>query len=179
MSELCPNCPKSSRRLPSLQYSARILAQYCKPRARKCRQIPSHAFYTKEFIKCPTQYLPSLSCLCPHALRTIISYCSDTQGIYVNICLSLRSNRQSLSRQQGIILIKTANAVIPFFSNTATIDKKWILSEEHGFLKVNPNRKENVNGMLQHTTWVWRKRGIASLENACKIASYVARGKCV
>jgi len=29
------------------------------------------------------------------------------------------------------------------------------------------------------TTWVWRKRGIASLESACKIASYVARGKCM
>jgi len=28
------------------------------------------------------------------------------------LCLSLRSNRQSLSQQQGIILIKTANAVI-------------------------------------------------------------------
>ena len=29
------------------------------------------------------------------------------------------------------------------------------------------------------TTWVWRKRGIASLESVCKTASYVARGKCV
>jgi len=36
-----------------------------------------------------------------------------------------------------------------------------------------------VRGMLLLLTWVWRKRGIVSLESACKIANYVARGKCV
>jgi len=43
--------------------------------------------------------------VCPPALCKIIGTCSDSQGIYVIICLSLRSNRQSLSRQQGIYLI--------------------------------------------------------------------------
>ena len=134
MSEACPICPKFNRCLPSLQYRARILAQYCKPRARKCRQIPSHAFYTKELIKCPTQYLPSLSCLCPHTLRQIIPQCSVTQGIYVNICLSLRSNRQSLSRRQGTILIKTANAVT-LFSSRYTIDRKMGFFGEIGIFE--------------------------------------------
>jgi len=35
-------------------------------------------------------------------------------------------------------------------------------------------------GRLPHRlTWVWRNRGIVSLESNCEIASYVARGKCV
>ena len=116
---------------------------------------PANILYRENY-KMPTRYLPPFSCFRPRTLSQASPQYSETQGIYVIICLSLRSNRQSLSRQQGIILIKTANAVIPFFSNTATIDKKWILSEEHGFLKVNPNKKETVNGMLQHTTGVWR-----------------------
>ena len=48
----------------------------------------------------------------------------ETQGIYVIICLSLRSNRQSLSRQQGIILIKTANAVLLSF-----LARRWVLTK--------------------------------------------------
>jgi len=44
-------------------------------------------------------------------------------------------------------------------------------------LKISAEKKENVNGMALLATWVWRNRGIASLESACKIASYVARGK--
>jgi len=39
---------------------------------------------------------------------------------------------------------------------------------------------EKFVGRLPHRlTWVWRKRGIASLESACGITSYVDRGKCV
>jgi hypothetical protein len=53
---------------------------------------------------------------------------------------------------QGIILIKTANAVITFCPDIRLIDKKWTFSEKQGFVKTNLNRKENVNGMLQHTT---------------------------
>ena len=87
MSELCPNCPKSNRRLPSLQCSAN--APHYKPYARKCRQIPTQAFYSKKIIKCPTPYLSSLSCLCPHTLRTIIPHYSEAQGIYMIICPSL------------------------------------------------------------------------------------------
>jgi len=116
-----------------------------------------------------------LSCFSSRTLRQVIPQCSETQGTYVNISLSLRSNRQSLSRQQGIILIKTANAVITLFSSISTMDKKRVLSGKKEFLKVNPNKKETVNGMLQQATWVWRKLGIASLESVCKIASYMAR----
>ena len=47
---------------------------------------------------------------------------------------------------QGIILIKTANAVITFFSTTHLTDKKWILTGKQGFVKANPNRKKTVNG---------------------------------
>jgi hypothetical protein len=32
------------------------------------------------------------------------------------------------------------------------MDKKWILPEKQGFRKANPNKKENGNGILQHTT---------------------------
>ena len=47
---------------------------------------------------------------------------------------------------QGIILIKTANAVITFFSTIHLTDKKWILTGKQGFVKANPNRKKTVNG---------------------------------
>ena len=36
MSDTCPKCPKSNRRLPSLQYLARILAPYCKLEKENC-----------------------------------------------------------------------------------------------------------------------------------------------
>ena len=85
--------------------------------------------YRKNY-KMSTQYLPPFSCLCQHTLSKVTPQYSGTQGIYVIICLSLRSNRQSLSRQQGIILIKTANAVIlpivdkkmDFFGNTGIFE---------------------------------------------------------
>ena len=115
---------------------------------------PPRAFYTTKNIKCPVRYLPPFSRFCPRTLSQAIPQYSETQGIYVIICLSLRSNRQSLSRQQGIILIKTANAVTTLFSNIRTVGKKRIFSSKQGFLKVNPNKKETVNGMLQHTTGV-------------------------
>ena len=86
---------------------------------------PPRTFYAIKIIKCPTQYLPPFSRSCLHTLRRTIPYCSVTQGIYVIIYLSLRSNRQNLSRQQGIILIKPANAVITSFSIRHTIDRKW------------------------------------------------------
>jgi hypothetical protein len=60
---------------------------------------------------------------------------------------------------QGIILIKTANAVITFFSNTHHTDKKWILSGKQELMKANPNKKETVNGMLLFITSIlaqWR-----------------------
>jgi len=43
----------------------------------------------------------------------------------------------------------------------------------------NAEYDKNSEWHALQPTWVWRKRGIASLESACKIASYVARGKCV
>jgi len=58
------------------------------------------------------------------------------KGIYVIISLSLRSNRQSLSRRQGTILIKTANAVTTTFSDIRTMDKKWDFLENQGIWKV-------------------------------------------
>ena len=82
---------------------------------------PPQTFYTTKNIKCPTRYLPSFSRFFPHTLRETIPYHSETQGIYMIIRLSLRSLRRSLSRQHGIILIKTANAVIIPFSSTHTI----------------------------------------------------------
>ena len=75
---------------------------------------PSSILYRKKY-KMPTQYLPPFSYFRPRTLSQIIPQYSETQGIYVMISLSLRSNRQSLSRQQGIILRKTANAVILSF----------------------------------------------------------------
>jgi hypothetical protein len=59
---------------------------------------------------------------------------------------------------QGIILIKTANAVITLFSNIHLTDKKWI-SRKQGFMKANPNMTETVNGMLLFITSIlaqWR-----------------------
>jgi len=74
------------------------------------------AFCTEKFTKCPAQFA-AIFFFCPRTtLQKKLGICSETQGIYVIICLSLRSNRQSLSRQQGIILIKTANAVIIYLS---------------------------------------------------------------
>ena len=144
MSDTCPKCPKSNRRLPSLQYRARILAPYCKPHARK--------------------WLMPLSCFSSHTLSQIIPQHSVTQCIYMIISLSRRSNRLSLSRQQGIILIKTANAVIPFFSSTPTIDKKWILSGKQGLLKVNPNWKETGMECYSRQQAVWQDNGINTLK---------------
>ena len=178
MSEKCPKCPKSNRRLPSLQYRARTLAPYCKPHARKCRQIPSRAFCTENFTKCPTQYLPSLSYLCPHTLMTITPQCSAAQGIYVIICLFLRSNRQSLSRQQGIILIKTANAVIVPFSIRYTIDRKWIFSDSQEILTIMPelerDRKWHATAGNKH---IGKMAALPPPENMCGIASLSPAGK--
>ena len=41
----------------------------------------------------------------PHSLRQVFGTRSETQGIYVIMRLSLRSNRRSLSRQQGITFL--------------------------------------------------------------------------
>ena len=87
--------------------------------------------YRKNY-KMSTRYLPPFSCFSLRTLRETIPYYSATQGIYVNICLSLRSNRQSLSRQQGIILTKTANAVI-----LPIMDKKTDFFEETGIFESN------------------------------------------
>ena len=84
---------------------------------------PASILYRKNY-KMSTRYLPPFSCFCPHTLCQIIPQCSETQSIYMIICLSLQSNWQSLSRQQGIILIKTANAVFTLFSSIRTKDKK-------------------------------------------------------
>jgi hypothetical protein len=46
-------------------------------------------------------------------------------------------------------LIITADTIITFFSNIHLIDKKWIFSEKQRFVKVNLNREETVDGMLQ------------------------------
>jgi len=51
-------------------------------------------------------YLPLFSCSANARSGQEHRDCSVTQGIYVIICLSLRSNRQSLSRQQGIYFDK-------------------------------------------------------------------------
>ena len=91
---------------------------------------PLRAFYTTKNIKCPTRYLPPFSRFSPRTLSQIIPQYSETQGIYQMLCLSLRSNRQSLSRRQGTILIKTTNAVIlpimdkktDFFGNTGIFE---------------------------------------------------------
>jgi len=103
---------------------------------------PASILYRKNY-KMSARYLPPFSCFCLRTLKQTIPYCSETQDIYMIICLSLRSNRQSLSRQQGNILIKTANAVISFFSSIRTMDKKRISSWKQGFLKAYPNMKEN------------------------------------
>ena len=65
------------------------------------------AYCTKKITICPAHYLPPFFCLCPRSLRQVIPTCPVTIGIYVIICLSLRSIRQSLSRRQGMMLIYT------------------------------------------------------------------------
>jgi len=88
-------------------------------------KFPASILFRKIY-KMSTQYLPPFSCFCPPMLRKTIPQYSEKQSIYVILCLSLRSFRQSLSRRQGTILIKTANAVIlpimdkkmDFFGNT-------------------------------------------------------------
>ena len=92
---------------------------------------PASILYRKNY-KMPTRYLPPFSCFRPRTLSQVIPQCSVTQGIYIMLCLSLRSNRQSLSRQQGIILIKTANAVI-----LPIMDKKMDFFGKTGIFESN------------------------------------------
>ena len=105
-----------------------------KPHSKTMSANPPRAFCTEKFTKCPTRYLPPSSRSCLHTLRKTIPQCSETQGIYVIISLSLRSNRLSLSRRQGTILIKTANAVT-LFSSRYTIDRKMVFFGETGIFE--------------------------------------------
>jgi len=126
----------------------------------------------RENYKISTRYLPPLSCLIPYTLRKTIPQCSGIQGIYVIICLFLRSNRQSLSRQQGMILIKTANAVATIFYGIHTMNKKRIFSGRQGFLKANPNKKESGMACYYLQRAVWQDSGINTLEMNRVIESY-------
>jgi len=132
---------------------------------------PASILYRKNY-KMPTQYLPPFSCFSPHTLSKVIPQHSETQGIYMIICLSLRSNRQSLSRQQGMILIKTANAVITLFSSIRTMDKKRVFSGRRELLKAYPNMKENGMACYSRQQAVLRDIGINTLEMKCIIESY-------
>ena len=133
----------------------------------------------RKFYKMSTRYLPPFSCFCRPTLSYIIPQCSVTQGIYVMICLSLRSNRQSLSRQQGIILKTTANAVAATFSDIHTLDKKRIFSGRRDFLKAYPNKKENGMACYYLQRAVWQDSGINTLKMKCVIeSSYPAASAC-
>jgi len=129
---------------------------------------PPRTFYTTKNIKCPTRYLPPSSRFCQRTLSQTIPQYSGAQSIYMIIRLSLRSFRRSLSRQQGIILIKTANAVtLPFFSKY-TINRKQEFFGKTGIFESNTRIERERNGMLLLTTGVWHKRGIVSSESATK-----------
>jgi hypothetical protein len=123
---------------------------------KKMSTNPPQAFYTKKIIKCSTQYLPSFSCLCPRtAQKSNPATLSNTR--YLCDYKPLLTVEPAEPAAQGIILIKTANAVITFFSSPYIMEKKiGFFGKIETFESNTRIWKENVNGMLLLTT-----RGLA------------------
>ena len=134
---------------------------------------PPQAFCTEKFTKCPTLYLPPFYCSCQHTLRKTIPQYTEIQGIYMNICLSLRSNRQSLSRQQGIMLRKTANAVI-----SSLIDKQLYFDRNiMDFESIWEKRKKTRMACYSIQRAVWQDGGSSPADNFVGICTLLPRRK--
>jgi len=122
----------------------------------------------------PTRYLPPFSCFRPRTLSQASPQYSETQGIYMML-FSLRSNRQSLSRQQGIILIKTANAVI-----LPIMDKKMDFFGKTGIFESNTQVGKRPE--WHATVYNGRFGKIAALapqKRQCELGSYYPAGSLV
>jgi hypothetical protein len=141
---------------------------------------PPQAFCREKITKCLSQYLPSFSRFCPHTLREVIPYSSETQGIYMIICLSLRSNRQSLSRQQGIILKTTANAVAMTFSDMRTMDIRWDFFGKSRILgsKTRIGKRTEWHATI-YNEHIGSMAALPPLEKKCEIESLPPAGKCL
>ena len=105
-------------------------------------------------------------------------------AIFATIIL-LRANARS-GKQLGFAQPtkeKTADAIFSFVAHPPPGNEKAFENNKgiSGNLRKYMLQLENETdtGTNRRLTWVWRKRGIASLENTCKTASYVARGKFV